>query len=240
MRVLALAVGVLALCGMGATPATSKGLTIGGFNMTRGGIESLQSEPALAAAITTAFPHSHFRYAAKLSKSLLAKVNVVIIGVAEASTTAITPLSAAEQKQLSAFVARGGTALIFTDNDLQFQTASQSLLTPFGLASTGVLDGNNTGSFLTLSSDPIQTGPFGTATQLDTSWPGWFSALGSSTKLATLNANGQPTLAYLPAGALAAGSGAVVFFSDSTYLIDSARTANDQIAVLNALALAPH
>jgi hypothetical protein len=234
--------------GFGSTPQvaaqtyhrrTLASLSVGGFAKTRGGLESLAStsESLLKKAIRTGFPHSTFHFSNRLTTKLLQGVNVVILGVAEADMTGIAPLDAREQANLLHFVKGGGNAVIFADNDLQFQAASDSVLAPFGLSSTGVLSGNQTAAFVNPSNNPVENGPFGTATQLDTGWPAWFSNLGASTELAQLAQNGMPACAYLPAGSLAPGSGTAVFFSDSTMMIDGTRTPNDQTAILNALAL---
>ena len=61
--------------------------------------------------------------------------------------------------------------------------------------------------------------------------------LGSSTDLANLTPNNEPALAYMPAKHLGSSSGPAIFFSDSSLMLDGTRTANDQTAILNALAL---
>jgi hypothetical protein len=214
------------------------GLDIGGFTVARGGAESLAStsETGLASAIAAAFPHSRIRYRSTLSRKFLETVSVVVIGVAQSSTGEITPLTAKEQAALLAFVKHGGTAILFCDNNLQFNPASNSLLAPFGLASDGNLSNAQTLAFTSGTNDPVETGPFGTAAQLDYSWTAWFTKLGPATALGTLG-NGQPGLAWLPKGALDAASGAVVFFADSSLMVDGVRTAEDKVAILNAIAL---
>ena len=57
-----------------------------------------------------------------------------------------------------------------------------------------------------------------------------------------LTANNKSSLAFLPPGALGTGSGAVVFFSDSNCIeigSDGINSANDNILILNSLALQP-
>jgi hypothetical protein len=214
-------------------------LVVGGFDASRGGIDSLQDsgERKLEKIIKKDFSAVTFKFANSLTTKFLKKVDVFVMGVAFASTTEITPLTAGEQSALLAFVEKGGTLIAFTDNDLQFGTASNSVLTPFGMSATGVLDDNQTASFLNIS-NPIQSGPFGTATQIDMSWPGWFASLGTSTELAELQGNNEPALAYFPAATISQTSGAAIFFSDTSPMNDSFRTKNDQIAILNAIALA--
>jgi hypothetical protein len=235
------AILTLGLCAAGTAGAAPKGLAIGGFDVARGGIESLGASDAaqLKAAILAAYPHSKIRLTKKLTVAFLTKVKVLVLGVAYGGTQGITPLSTAEQTALGNFVKGGGTALLYCDNNLQFSPASNSFANPFGLTAGGVLDNGQIATFVTGITDPIMTGPFGTATQFETQWPGWFTALGSSVTLANLAGNGAPEIAYLPAGALGTGSGAVVLFGDSSTLIDSDRTMNNQIALLNGLALTP-
>ena len=211
-------------------------LSIGSFNIKRGGLESLASsdESGLRMAIKHLFPGSTFHYNGKLTSTFLSTVNVVVIGVADQISTPITPLTGSEQTALLRFVKSGHKAILFTDNDLEFQTSSNSMLAPFGLHCTGVITGSAAATFL--SANPIQSGPAGMAQQLDTFYPGWFDVLGKSTDLANLP-NNEPGLAYFPAKGFSAGSGPAIFFADSSLMIDGTRTANDQIAILNALAL---
>ena len=61
-------------------------------------------------------------------------------------------------------------------------------------------------------------------------------------EIAVLTANNKLSLAYLPRGALGTGSGAVVFFSDSNCIeagTGGITSANDNILILNSLALQP-
>jgi hypothetical protein len=228
---------------LSATAASStrnvpKSMVIGSFNPARGGIESLKSPDVagLNAAIASMF-HPKFRYTGKLTPKFLHGVNVMVIGVAAAVSGEIKPLSAKEQSALLNFAKRGGTVVVFADNS-DFQKADDSVLKPFGLASSGKLDGAQTATWVgSVSQNPLANGPAGSALQLDTYYPGWFSVLGSALDLADLPGSGAPAAAYLQRGALGAQSGAVVFLSDSSLMLDGTRTENDQIAILNAIAL---
>jgi len=212
-------------------------LVIGSFNPARGGIESLKSSEVagLRAAIKHMF-HPEFRYTAKVTKKFLGKVNVMVIGVAYSIAGEISPLSSKEQIALLSFAQHGGAVVVFADNS-DFQAADNSVLAPFGLSATGKLDGNQTATLVNFSNNPIAKGPAGSAQQLDTYYSGWFNGLGSAVDIADLPGSGQAAAALLPAGALGAQSGPVVFFSDSSLMLDGTRTKNDQIAILNALAL---
>ena len=212
-------------------------LVVGSFSSARGGIESLESSDVagLRAAIKHMF-HPKFRYTAKLTKKFLGPSNVMVIGVAHSISGAIVPLSSKEQAALLSFAKRGGAVVIFADNS-DFQDADNSLLAPFGLSATGKLTGDQTATWVDFSNNPVASGPAGTSQQLDTYYPGWFNGLGSAQDIADLPGSGPAAAALLPAGTLGAQSGPVVFFSDSSLMLDGTRTKNDQIAILNALAL---
>ncbi len=160
----------------------------------------------------------------------------MVIGVAYAITGPIKPLSSKEQAALLTFAKHGGAVIIFADNS-DFQDADNSVLAAFGLSATGKLEGDQTATWVNFSNNPIAKGPAGTSQQLDTYYPGWFNDLGSAQDIADLPGSGPAAAALLPAGALGAQSGPVVFFSDSSLMLDGTRTMNDQIAILNALAL---
>jgi hypothetical protein len=235
--VTAAAFGIAAFLLQPFAQAQAAGLLVGGFDKTRGGIESLQNNPKLKHDIEKGFPGTTFRFTKQLSNRFFGGLDVVVLGVSFGGTTPITSLTANEQTALLAFVQGGGTAIVLTDNNLQFSAASNSMLAPFGMHANGVLDNAQTANFLDVT-DPIKKGPFGNAAQLDYSWPGWFDTLGGSTELADLAGNNMPALAYFPAGTISTSSGAAVFFSDSSSLLDTLLTRNDRIATLNAIALA--
>ena len=208
-------------------------LIIGGFDSTRGGFESVANssvESDLRDAITGRFPGVTFSSTGTLTAPYLSGVNVLLLGVAQGDFAAISPLTAAEQTALLSFVDAGGTAVLFADNsdfDLNNQApaANASFLSPFGLAADGTLTGNQSATFLSGGGS------------LDTYYPTDFSTLGGSTELAAFTSNGQPAAAYFPRGALMANSGAVVFFADSSMMLNGFLTPNDATAILNAIAL---
>ena len=219
-------------------------IVVGGFDVPRGGLESLgsPSEAGLGAAIVAGFgPNTTFVLGNTINDILAGNPNAIIIGVAYASQQGIVPLSNAEQGALYNWVETPTVPehvlVVLADNEDQFQAASNSLLRDWKIHSTGVLSNGQTADFVpVVPSNPVMQGPCGIAAQLDTSWPGWFNKLPlRSTVLANLAANNMPALAYIPSNRF--GSGSAVFFSDSSLMIDSARTANDLIAIGNALAL---
>ncbi len=220
--------------------AEASSLAVGGFNAARGGGGSIATDTGLQSLILGQFPGSTFSSTATLTSSYLSTISDLIISVAAADNVAITPLSASEQTALVNFVDAGGTALLFTDNstfDSTAPTVNNSFLSPFGLSAAGTLNGVNSSTIVN-SSNPVVTGPAGTATGFDTNYPGWFSSLGSALEIAKLTANNEPDLAVLLPGALAPGSGAVVFFADGNNLGGGgASDSNDNILILNSLAL---
>ena len=222
---------------------TQGGPIIGGFDAGRGGYMSLRDSGSLAllrSSVTSQFPGATFTASGTLTSAYLSTLNYLFVSSATSNNSAITPLSASEQTALRNFVLSGGTALIFVDNDTfdpNAPLANSSLLTPFGLHITGTLGGSQSGTIIN-SANPIVTGRAGTATGIDTLYPGWLDNLNGSLRIANQNANGAPALsAFLP-GALGAGSGGAVFFTDANLALDGTRTTNNTILILNSLALA--
>jgi hypothetical protein len=218
-------------------------LAVGGFNSVRGGEESIETNTSLQNLITAQFPGTTFSSASKLTPRYLSTINHLIVGVGTSCCSG-TKLSLAEQNALVDFVTAGGTALLFGDNSTSSaiaRKANRSFMSPFGLSMNGTLDADQPSTIVN-SSNPVVTGPAGTATGFDTYYPGWFSNLGSATEIAVLTANNKPSLAYLPPGSLGTGSGAVVFFSDSNCIevgSGGITSVNDNILILNSLALQP-
>jgi hypothetical protein len=217
-------------------------LNVGGFNATRGGGGSIDNNVPLRNLILSQYPGSTFSSTSTLTPAYLSTVNRLIISVGIAATKAIAPLSSAEQSALVDFVKGGGTALLFCDNntfDSAAPTVNASFLSPFSLSMTGTLSSNQS-SRIVNPSNPVATGPAGTATGFDTLFPGWFTSLGNAVAVAVLTTNNMPDIAVLMPGMLAAGSGAVVFFADGNNIggfTQSTTTANNNILVLNSLAL---
>jgi hypothetical protein len=196
--------------------------SIGGFDAARGGTISVRDGAYTASyrqAITSAFPQAVFTAASTLTSNYLATARFTVLVSASDLTSAITPLSAGEQASLRSYVEQGGSAFIMADNDVfagsSSGPANNSLLAPFGLTSTGVVNsGSARLNVATPATSPCTQGPFGTISAYDLYYPGWLAALGSATGLGTLDQNGQPALAWMPAGHLAAESGLVLFSCD--------------------------
>lgn len=216
-----------------------KALSIGAFDRYRGGVDSLQS-PRLAglrSAIRNMY-RARFSFMSRLTPASLHGLNVVLIGVAYRGDTEIRPLNSREQTLLVNFVVHGGEALLFADNATYFQDASTSLVGPFGVSSGGILSGYQTATWVDESRNPLANGPAGRPGELTTDAPGLLSHYAPAVDLADFAGSRPSAAVYFPAGDLGADSGAAVFFSDSTLLLDRVRTSGDTKAILNALALA--
>jgi hypothetical protein len=212
---------------------------IGSFDSSRGGTYSISSGSLtsnLRAHVAATFPGTTYSSSSTLTPAFLSGVNVLVIAAPFNNTgPAITPLSAAEQSALVSFVNAGGRALLFADNNTQFEVASDSMVSPFGLDSTGVIFGSATAT-VTNTMHPVTNGPFGPVSTLTYGSPGWFNALGANAAaLARLNANNQVSLAVTDYGVLSPGSGAVVYFADAT-IDNSTYTGSIVTLVDNALA----
>jgi hypothetical protein len=220
--------GMLTYC---CAEARAFSLVVGGWSSARVGTGS----QVLTADILNQYPGTTFSTTATLTPAYLSTISDLIIEVGSNGTTAISPLSAAEQSALYNFVLNGGTAILYTDNntfDANAPAVNKSFLAPFGLAATGTLNGTQPSTIVN-SSSPVIKGPAGTASSFETDYPGWFSSVGNATIVARLTANTQPDLAVLAPGALGPGSGQVVFFAD-----EGAGLGNNYILQLNALAQA--
>jgi hypothetical protein len=195
-------------------------IVIGCFDTNRAGVFSPSAGSSMTsfrANIAANFPGATFQSTNLLTSSFLSSINLLVITAVGGNTSGITPLNAAEQGALTNFVLAGGAALLCADNDIQFQPASQSMVQPFGLDCTGNLP-NSVVATITNLTHPVTDGPFGAVTSYTVaSYPGWFDILGPyAVGIATLNPNGEVSLAAIAPGVLSGTSGGVVFFSDST------------------------
>jgi hypothetical protein len=206
---------------IGSFAVSVKGaIVIGCFDTDRAGIFSPSSGTSMTsfrANIVSNFPTATIQSTNTLTSNFLNSIDLVVITAVGGSTTEITPLSAAEQTALTNFVWGGGAALLFADNDIQFQPASQSMVQPFGLDCTGNIAGSVIATITNLS-HPVADGPFGAVSNYTVaSFPGWFDSLGpNAVSIAILNPNSQVSLAAIAPGMLSSTSGGAVFFSDST------------------------
>jgi PEP-CTERM motif len=232
---------LLAVCSGIAAQASP--FVVGGFDLARGGLESLApgGNSALAADIVSAFPGTTIQFTDTLTPSFFSSVNVVLLGLGTSNTSSITPLSPSEQSALKNFVLGGGIALMFSDNDTfaaNAVAANANFLAPFGVTATGTLTGIVNAPILN-PTGPL-TGPFMPVTTFATNFPGWYSNTNGGLVLADLNNNpAMPAIDYFGPGAFGPTSGTAVLFSDSNGIEAGDPTGPaDLNLVLNALALA--
>src|SRR5262249_18030150 len=160
-------------------------------------------------AIRTGFPGASLTATSVLTDEYLAGVNILFVSsVRETDNVPITPLTPAEQAAQLRFVNAGGSALIFTDNE-NYMTASNRLVGPFGLNSTGVLRDDIMARVSDPLAHPVTNGPFGLVSTFNTYFPGWFDSVGPTAQpLARLVPNDEVALAVIDPGILSPTSGA--------------------------------
>lgn len=127
-------------------------------------------------------------------------------------------LSESEQTALFDFVSDGGAALIFAELDT-FLSASNSLVSPFGVVFGEESFANPVTATFTDTTHPISDGPFGSIGSFLEAFVTSVSDLGPNATSIATNLLGD-TLAVIPRGALSAQSGPVVIFSDSSLFSD--------------------
>jgi hypothetical protein len=220
--------------------AVQADLVIGGFDAARGGDYSLREGGhlnTLRQALATAFPGATLTASSTLTDDYLATVNVLFLSaVFRDDNVQIAPLTVEEQGALLRFIGAGGAVLISTDNDFGYHEASDSLVNPFGLTSSGTLLAAQPATVTDPAAHPVTSGPFGVIRTFTTYWPGQYVLQDPQLiALATLDANGQVALAVLNPGAISDTSGGVVFLSDMN-VYDGADDPNNFTLVLNALA----
>lgn len=219
---------------LSALAITGQAQVIGTFDAARGGIASLTgaSTSTLQNAITSNIAGTSFVDSNIIDAAFLATIDILMISSADGGTSAITPLSSDEQTALGTWVNNGGKALLFVDNNTfaaDAELANESLLDPFGLDVTGTANGAQTITTINRP-NPIADGPYGAVDSAAFQFTGWFDNLGAATAVAQLNANNQAALATLETG-----SGAVVFFSDSSILVNGFGSANTNTLILNSI-----
>jgi hypothetical protein len=214
---------MLGLIILGFSQPAEGQLVIGTFDEARGGIGSLFSANSASdlLAVQTNYPCATVTASPSLTPEFMSGVDVLWITAVFGSTDPIIPLSASEQSALSDHISAGGGALLFTDNDSQFFLASQSFLVPFGLVATGTVLSGDSVTVTSPTSTPVTDGPFGLVTNYTVSFPGWYIGLGTAQGLATLDSNGETTLAWIPPGQISPSAGGIVFFSDYANSVSS-------------------
>ncbi|MGH7242416.1 MAG: hypothetical protein ACREJD_03240 [Phycisphaerales bacterium] len=153
--------------------AAYAGPSIVGFNSTRAGAVAIDSGSIISqcrAAIVGAYPGVTLQGVGTLSNATLAGADVAFLSSATGGTTAIVPLTAAEQAALQQFVLAGNGVVIFTDNDTFAGGASApanlSLLSVWALRTcTGTgLPWLRNAIVTSPHASPVTDGPFGKVT----------------------------------------------------------------------------
>lgn len=161
---------------------------------------------------------------AALNADFLAKVDILVIGAtsdhAGGGPTPIKPLTAIEQSALYDFVSGGGSVLLMTENSFQYQAASNSLLAPFGMTSSGFNE-NEFRASVTAPDHPVFNGPNGAVTGYDLLFPGEFLDLGPNAVSIAEIGPGRSVAAVIEPGTLNEGSGAVVALVGQVTMVDS-------------------
>ncbi len=160
----------------------------------------------------------------ELTDAYFESIDAFVLIVITSGGTAITPLTPSEQAALVDFVNGGGVLLAFMDNNTFAGQAGNdaiaSVLDPFGLSTTGTINGPPTpATVIDPASTPVTDGPCGLVETYSTYFPGWFDEVGAAETLAQTPA-GLPALAWFAPGALGVGSGAAIFFNDASMVGD--------------------
>jgi hypothetical protein len=237
---------------LASTATTLAGPTFGVLPASRQGALSLETSASgatqLRAAIVAAYPGAVFRPVNPITPAGLAGCDIIVVMSPNAGQGAITPLTATEQAALRGFVDGGGGALLFTDNDSfaggASTPANASIANPFGLTTAGTASPWQQGASIVPALPPnppgsaVVDGPFGVITGYSVGWSGWFpgaSAVPGAAVRAQLSQNNQPSLVEFAPGALAAGSGRAVLFSDTTIVFNGYFVETNRRVVLNAI-----
>lgn len=222
-RVVAIAIAVGCLLAASCSQAQAA-FVVGAFDSTRAGDGNLfngtYSEDAIA-ALSESFPGTTYTAAPELTPAFLAGVDILILAPAKGPSTAISPLSVAEQSALLDFVTAGGRALLFGERN--FSLITQSYMGPLGVS---FANNDAAGVFLVDPSPPVHAvfnGPFGEVAQAIFYSAGIFTDLGpNAIEIAFNTTNAAPVMAAIESHALAPNSGRVVLISDSTPFFDTA------------------
>jgi hypothetical protein len=203
-------------------------LRIGGFDAGRGGMVGISDGAwfsTLRTYITGACPSvgASFSGTGTLTPAYLAGIDVLFISTIKDGSAAITPLSPAEQAALLQFVLGGGGVVILADNAGVAGSGpgspNGSCLSVFGCDAGGASGAPAT--ITVIQVHPVTAGPYGTTSSFHMHDCGWFTSLGpGSAMLGRWLFNNSITLAAIDRSVLGPGSGAVVLFSDTSFLFN--------------------
>ena len=195
------------------------GPVIAGWDAARGGLLSLDAGSEMTSArthIVANFPAAAIAGINQLNATTLQFVDALVISSVFDLSNPTTGLTAAEQAALLGYVAGGGCAVLLTDNGSDFFTASQSMLSPFGMASSGIILGSATATVTSPAATSVTNGPFGLISTFDQDFPAGINTLGPNGNELATNPIGT-ALAVIYDDALGTGSGPLLAFSDATF-----------------------
>ncbi|MEZ5328262.1 MAG: RHS repeat-associated core domain-containing protein [Verrucomicrobiales bacterium] len=189
-------------------------------------------------AIADGFPEVSFESIETVGQASDAEVLVLS---QYASSTEGAPLTVSEQSALTGFVRSGGCAIVFLDHDLgraSFVQARDSLLQPFGISGANTTE---PGGEVRASGHPLMSSDFGIVSRVDLPFGGFEIDAASNEQLEVIvpgeTAASSARIAVLPEGSLGAGSGPVIFVTDTQAFTDVATIGFDGDASHRALVL---
>lgn len=198
-------------------------LVIGSFDLARGGRASLVDSPDLDIMLmrgvaSLLLTDESFVSAPELTPEFLSTVDVLVMPSNFTSSSAVTPLSPAEQAAMFNFVVGGGSLILAMENIELSPTADvthESFLDPFGMSITGVVPGVTLANALE-PDHPIFAGDFGLFPSYETSRTGWLDELGPYARpLAESTINQEIVMAIIDRHVIAPGSGRVLITADT-------------------------
>jgi len=208
-----------------ANATQTDNITIGGFDLSRGGNVSFPYGNLFDEArssLETNFSGVSYNSFSSLTTETLSGVDIIIISsVQTISGTPIEPLTLDEQTALLEFVQTGGCAILLTDGE-SFDLANESLIDAFGMDSSGSLAGVDTADVNDPYNSSVTYGPFDPDPigSFDQNYPGAISNLGPYAVSLAENSIGT-ALAVIDPGVINEGSGPVIVYSDLGTFRDS-------------------
>ena len=221
------------LCASGTViqPASGTKITIGGFDASRAGEYSVATGSFQVRFrnqfVNANFPGVTFVFSGApiLTPAYLGTIDVLVITSASSTISAITPLSQAEQKAVTAFIQGGGRFLISSDNSTfagaNTELVNNSILGPVGMTAGGMTFSGDNPMRATVASSPLVSGRSGSWSTIDTNVPGTWMNTGRATVVASFNGNSSlPGLAQFNVGDLGPTSARGVVIADANALTE--------------------
>lgn len=216
----------------------------GGWDLSRGEIISWDNPDTqlVQDLLKSFYPDLLFVTTDVLTEGFLSGVDVMFFGSVSGDGIAIDPiLSSDEQQALLNFVLSGGSAFVGTEwsgpGEWCYE-ANQSLLSPFGLHSTGLtlyMPPDNVATS-TDTSHPITDGPYGMITEIVMAGAGYYDALGPYAHTLAVDGLDRSVLAVIERDAMSPGSGPVIFMSDLNAIEEEfLLTTTNGLAMLNGV-----